>query len=201
MNIWGHVSASNKIRGITAVLRLAYRILLNPVFIVALFGPSCLIIAIRLIREEIGTAQVSQHIDFMRTFLNAPLVPGFVSYIIQYYTAIVVAAFWVFYWLQRGMLNDFKHLGSINRQNDVHHLLSIARATYTILGLLFALYCIRTLFLGGAAKVLLLEQYISRNPSFGTSTLPPFDSPFTWIRIIAGFHGATPQLLIKPNVN
>ena len=118
------------------------------------------------------------------------------DYCIQYFTAILVTAFWTHTWLNTIVL-PFDRLqavvdGTAAADKEQRGRLIIFFSS----GILMGGWALYHLFFGGAANLSVLQTYLSHTIQWGQGGLPPTQSPITWVRFAIFAHGMA--MLIWP---
>lgn len=171
--------------------------LLSPLVFTTFFGPSAILYAVKSIRSDLallGKDKVGPAVwDLL--FTNAA-APGTMDYCIQYFTAILVTAFWAHTWLNTIVL-PFERLQAVVHSTALAEKEQRGRLIgFFASGIFMGGWALYHLIFGGAANLSVLQNYLSHTTQWGQGGLPPTESPITWVRFAVFFHGMA--MLIWP---
>lgn len=157
---------------------------LNPVMLVALFGPSFMVFGFKAIKGGVSTPDESHVGDLLGT----ASIPGLIDYTIQYYTLLMLASIWAAAWLSGLFLMVLHACGhritnlAAMKSHKFHTFL------YGALGLVIGGWLFYLFFLGGIANPKVLQMYVDRTTTLGNFVLPPLESPIFLARVLVGIH-------------
>lgn len=166
--------------GVSSIIRQFLLALLNPVSVVALFGPLLISVNLLWLRANLPA---DHH---LMTFTNDPVVLAFLDYRIQLFTAIIAFVFYFFdnirkYWhfARQADLNLFWDRADIKKQINI------------VVGVLITVIVLYTMISGAWAKEWIINCYLRPAGSFEIGVVPPLDSPLTWLRVLIIGAGVT----------
>lgn len=174
-------------------LDLLIRVLLDPVVVLSLFGPSIVVFALSHIKGTLAATSSGPVAHHLLALFQEDMLPGIIDYNIQFYTALLVTVFWFARWFNTILIPwaiELSSGGGLEVTNtDIESKASFINRCYLVLGMLVFMYCFKTFLLGGAATPEVLQVYISKRTSFGTLGLPPITTPITKVRVFVGAIG------------